>query len=127
MEEKELSPRVTKYLYLLIAFCYLACHIDIGVIAISPNQISHNLGIDTSQVGLISSAIYMGNVAGTLIGPFLYAKLRAKHVIVVASIVNAIFVSAFLLTSNFWILFGTRIVTGIAQVMFVIYFPVWID
>jgi predicted MFS family arabinose efflux permease len=127
MEDKDLSPRVTRYLYLLISFCYLSCNIDVGIFAISPNQISYNLGIDISMVGLLSSAIYMGNVAGTLIGPFLFAKMRAKHVIIAASIVNALFVSSFLVTSNFWILFSTRFITGLAKVMFVIYFPVWID
>lgn len=69
----------------------------------------------------------MGNVAGTLIGPFLFAKLPAKWIIVVASITNGILVSTFVLTSNFWIIFVTRVLAGLAQVMFIIYFPVWID
>jgi putative MFS transporter len=127
METKELSPRVTKYLYLLIAFCYLACHIDLGILAVSSDPIRHNLQITAAQMGLLASSIYLGNVAGSLIGPFLFEKLKAKHIIVVSAIMNGILVSAFNFTTNFSIILGSRVLAGLFQVMFVIYFPVWID
>jgi predicted MFS family arabinose efflux permease len=46
---------------------------------------------------------------------------------VVSAIFNGLFVGAFAFTKNFWILFVTRSFVGFFQVMFVIYFPVWID
>lgn len=46
---------------------------------------------------------------------------------VISAILNGLFVGAFAFTKNFWILFVTRAFVGFFQVMFVIYFPVWID
>jgi hypothetical protein len=46
---------------------------------------------------------------------------------VVSAILNGLFVGVFAFTKNFWILFVTRAFVGFFQVMFVIYFPVWID
>ena len=46
---------------------------------------------------------------------------------VASAILNGVFVGVFAFTKSFWILFVTRAFVGFFQVMFVIYFPVWID
>ncbi len=98
MEDNKLSPKVTKYLYLLISFCFLACHIDLGIFAVSTDVMRRYLNISASEMGLLASSIYFGNVAGSLITPFLFGKLKAKHIIVVSAIGNGILVSAFIIT-----------------------------
>lgn len=123
----DLSPKVTKYLYILIAFCYLACHIDLGILAVSTDAIRLNLNITSSQMGLLASALYLGNVLGSLLGPFIFGKIKAKNIIVISSIMNALMVAVFNFVTNYWILFSSRVLVGLFQVMFVIYFPVWID
>jgi predicted MFS family arabinose efflux permease len=78
-------------------------------------------------VGLISSSIYIGNVLGCLIFPLLLSKSTAKPVVVWASLLNALSVSVFSLTDLYWALIASRVLAGLSQVVFVIYFPVWID
>jgi MFS family permease len=78
-------------------------------------------------MGLLASSIYFGNVTGSLLTPFIFGKLKAKHIIVVSAIMNGILVSAFNFTTNYWIIFTTRFLAGLFQVVFVVYFPVWID
>ena len=78
-------------------------------------------------MGLISSSIYIGNVLGCLIFPLLLSKSTAKPVVVWASLLNALSVGVFSLTDLYWALIASRVLAGLSQVVFVIYFPVWID
>jgi predicted MFS family arabinose efflux permease len=103
------------------------CHLDNGILAVSNETIKKDLGIEESDMGLLQSGLYVGNVIGSILSPVLFAKMQAKNIIVGSSILNALFVGVFAFTKNFWILFATRSFVGFFQVMFVIYFPVWID
>lgn len=78
-------------------------------------------------MGLISSSIFFGNVLGCLLFPILLSKSNAKTLIVWASIFNALSVSVFSLTDLYWALIASRVLAGLSQVVFMIYFPVWID
>lgn len=122
-----IKPKVTFGLYLVIIFCYLVCHIDLGILAVSNDSIIKSLKINESGMGLLATGLYIGNVTGSLLCPFLFAKLNAKHILVVAAILNALTVAVFTFIDDYWIIFGSRIAVGFFQVMFVIYFPVWID
>jgi MFS family permease len=127
MGAADINPRVTLYLYLVIIFCYLFCHIDLGILAVSNDAIIKKLEITEGDMGLLATALYIGNVAGSLLCPVLFAKLKAKHVLVVSAVMNAGAVCVFTFVNNYWIIFASRLVTGLFQVPFIIYFPVWID
>lgn len=122
-----INPKVTFGLYLVTLMCYLFCHIDLGILAVSNASIIKSLDIDESAMGLLATGLYIGNVTGSLLCPFLFAHLKAKHILVTAAIFNALFVGVFTFTQDYWIVFGSRIAVGFFQVMFVIYLPVWID
>ena len=53
--------------------------------------------------------------------------MKPKTVIVAAAIFNALAVGVFSVTKSYWIIFASRALVGFFQVVFVIYFPVWID
>jgi predicted MFS family arabinose efflux permease len=76
---------------------------------------------------LISAAVYVGNVAGSLLTPKLLTVMKPKTVIVAAAILNALAVGVFSVTKSYWTIFASRALVGFFQVVFVIYFPVWID
>jgi hypothetical protein len=46
---------------------------------------------------------------------------------ITSAILNGLSVSSFAFTKNFYILIVSRVTAGFFKVMFVIYFPVWID
>jgi predicted MFS family arabinose efflux permease len=83
--------------------------------------------VSETYVGLLSAALYLGNVVGSLITPKLFTIFKAKHLIVAAAIFNALAVGVFSITTDYWIIFSSRVLVGFFQVIFVIYFPVWID
>lgn len=122
-----IKPKVTFLLYLVIVFSYLFCHIDLGILAVSNDAIIKTLDINESGMGLLATGLYVGNVAGSLLCPFLFSKLKAKHILVTAAVLNAAFVAVFTFVTDYWIIFGSRVAVGFFQVMFIIYFPVWID
>ena len=50
---KEQKPGVTFGLYLIIILCYMICHIDNGILAVSNETIKKDLGIEESDMGLL--------------------------------------------------------------------------
>lgn len=123
-----MDPRVTKYLYLVTLFTYLFCHIDIGVLAASNEAAKKYLGdISDSDIGLVATALYIGNVIGSLLCPSLFANMKAKHILIISAVMNGLCCGIFVLISNFWIVFVSRVLVGFFEVMFIIYIPVWID
>lgn len=52
--------------------CYYFSHIDLGVMGVSNENIQKYLGISESDVGLLATSLYIGNVAGSLICPLLF-------------------------------------------------------
>ena len=111
----------------MIVFCYIFCHIDNGILAVCNESLGKDLGVSDSDVGLISAAVYVGNVVGSLLTPKLLTLMKPKTAIVGAAILNSLAVGVFSITKNYWIIFASRALVGFFQVVFVIYFPVWID
>jgi len=125
---EELKPKVTKYLYLVTLLTYLFCHIDLGIFAVSNDAIKKLLGgISDNDMGLLASGLYFGNVVGSILCPALFANMKAKHILVIAAVMNGLCCSLFTFVTQYWILFGSRVLVGFFQVMFIIYLPVWID
>lgn len=94
--------------------------------ALCSEAIKFYFNVSESDVGLLATAAYIGNVIGTVIAPFLFAKLKAKHIIVVAAILNGLSVGAFSILENFWIIFATRILGGFFKVKIEIEFIILI-
>ena len=64
---------------------------------------------------------------GSLIAIPACAHLNIKFVIVLGLIGQGSSLLLFTLSNNFWILAASRLMTGMCQVFFAIYFPVWVD
>lgn len=108
-----INPRVTKLLYAQILLCYLVNHMDLGIISVSATEILNDLNISKSDLGLLESALYMGNIIGSFLSPLMFRKFHPKVLIVIASIANSTFLLPFTFTTNYWAIFSTRILTGV--------------
>jgi len=124
---QERKRGVTSFLYFIIVVSYIFCHIDNGILAVCNETLGKDLGVSDSMVGLLSAGLYVGNVVGSLVTPKLLTLMKPKTAIVMAAILNALAVGVFAITKDFWIIFASRVLVGFFQVVFVIYFPVWID
>ena len=58
---KERKGGVTTFLYVMILFCYIFCHIDNGILAVCNEFLGKDLVVSESDVGLLSAAVYAGN------------------------------------------------------------------
>lgn len=63
--------------------------------------------------------MYIGIIIGSLVCPFLFAKLNPKLLMMVAVVFNALAVASWAVTDNFWVLASFRIVNGIFLVSIV--------
>ena len=106
-------PAVTRLLFGAILLCYLLMHIDDGILSVASEYILHDLQITESQLGLVEAAMYVGILAGSLVAPFMFAKVSPKAIIIVSVICNAASVGSWALTGNYLILAGTRILNGV--------------
>lgn len=112
------SLNVTRLLYGAILLCYLLMHIDDGVLSVASERILRDLQISESQLGMVEAAMYVGIIAGSLVAPFLFAKVSAKAIIMVAVLGNAASVGSWALTGSYLLLAGARILNGIFLVSF---------
>jgi len=125
---KHLNPKITTYLYLVILLTYLCCQIDTGIFSVANDAMIKYLGdISASDMGLLATGLYIGNVIGAVFCPVLFSSLKAKHILVVSAIMNGILVSIFAFINDYWMVFASRVLVGVFEVMFEIYFPVWVD
>jgi hypothetical protein len=53
----------------------MICHIDNGILAIAKEPIMKDLNITETNMGLLTSGVYIGNVLGSMISPKLFAKI----------------------------------------------------
>ncbi len=72
MAEVKKSLKTTKCLFVNMILCYYFSHIDLGIMGVSNENIQKYLNISESDVGLLATSLYIGNVAGSLICPLLF-------------------------------------------------------
>lgn len=97
--------------------CSLFSRADPGIFAVSGLDIQKEYDIKESDFGLLLSALYIGNIIGTLICPFIFRRVHVRYIIFGAITLNAAFTIVFPLTSNYVGLFISRILVGVFQVM----------
>lgn len=86
-------------LYSHLILCYYFSHIDLGVLAVSGDNIKTYLTISDSELGLLATGTYIGNVAGSLILPVLFQYVKkTKYLILGATLLNAFSVCLFAFT-----------------------------
>ena len=51
---------------------------DLGIIAVSASEILNDLNISKSDLGLLESALYIGNIIGSFLSPLMFRKFHPK-------------------------------------------------
>ena len=118
---------LTTTLYVLMLLCFLFTHMDVGITAGSSTDIAKHFNITETQVGLIASSLSIGNVIGTFIAPSVFGKLRAKHIVLLAVVLNSVSIAGVAFTDNFDLMVISRGLAGLFKVAFTAYFPIFID
>ena len=71
--------------------------------------------------------IFVGQSVGSFLASPVLQKINAKYVLTFALFVDIVTLIGFCLFEVYWILAVLRVFTGVMQVMFTIYLPVWAD
>ena len=120
------SKRTVIFICLVIVATLSSC--DGGII---PQQnIRINEDFDTNgehQVGLFGSIDYIGRVIGAIIFTIIMGKMNRKMMLVVTLIFKGITLFIPIFTINYYINIVARCLSGLSQVFYPTYLPVWCD
>jgi predicted MFS family arabinose efflux permease len=119
------NARNTIYICLILVSAFSSC--DGGVIPQQTEKIKENFGGGDSRVGLFGSIDYIGRVIGALILAVIMGKMNRKMLLVSSLIFKAITLMIALLTDNFYVNTIARAASGLSQVFYTTYLPVWCD
>ena len=132
------KARITIYIILVLISTFSSCDggiipqqtkgikLDFENIEISENSTETD-NIEDSKVGFFGSSDYIGRVFGALIFTVIMGKYNRKILLVSTLIFKALTLIIALFTKSFYINVIARILSGISQVFFTTYFPVWCD
>lgn len=116
--------RIVIYLCLVFISGFSAC--DGGILPQQVDNIQKDFGSDSaSTVGLFGSIDYIGRVVGASIFASIMGKINRKMLLVAALVFKALTLLIALFTPNMYVNIGSRCLSGISQVFFTSYFPVW--
>ena len=98
-----------------------------GILPAGSLKIKAELGLDNARFGALGSFVYLGQTIGSALATLLLQWCHPKHVLVVCLTLNVGTLILFTQTTSYFVLVACRILTGLFQVYFCIYLPVWAD
>jgi predicted MFS family arabinose efflux permease len=100
-------------------------NVDMGIMAAGTTSIQTDLKMDKGQYGTLGSVVYFGQILGSVGAAGLLAKNNAKYILIWCLILNLGALNLFTMTKTYWVLVLSRGLTGLFQISFAIFMPVW--
>ena len=120
------GARITIYICLVFVSGFSAC--DGGILPQQVDNIQQDFGSNSaSTVGLFGSIDYIGRVVGALFFAAIMGKMNRKMLLVGTLIFKALTLLIALVTPNKTVNIICRCLSGISQVFYTTYLPVWCD
>lgn len=123
MFEQKIIVRLVYALFLANLFF----NVDMGILPAGSTAIKKELNLDNAQFGSLGSVVYFGQTLGAALSSLVLRSCNTKYVLVVCITLNIISLIVFTLTTMFPVLMVCRMLTGVFQIFFGIYQPVWAD
>ena len=102
-------------------------NIDMGILPAGSIKIKQDLALDNAMFGTLGSVVYFGQMVGSILSSFIMRQYNPKFILVPGMTLNIGCLVVFTLTTNYSLLLLCRIMTGVFQIFFGIYMPVWAD
>ena len=102
-------------------------NVDMGILPAGSTAIKKDFKLDNAQFGSLGSVVYFGQTLGSALSSVVLRSCNPKYVLIVCITLNIISLIVFTLTDIFPILMVCRMLTGVFQIFFGIYQPVWAD
>jgi len=105
----------------------LVLFFDNGIPPAISVKFKQELNLGDGKFGMLGSMIFVGQCIGSFLSSPILQKINAKYVLIFALTVDIVTLTGFCLFDSFVIMAGLRVATGIMQVFFTVYLPVWAD
>ena len=121
------NPKIVK-LFLIVQFsANLFINLDMGILPACTVIMKEELKLDNTWFGFLGSVVYLGQVVGSAIASMVLGKTNPKIFLSICLFLNIATLFIFTFTDIYVILAICRMCTGLFQVSFCIYMPVWAD
>ena len=98
-----------------------------GILPAGSTKIKEELGIENISFGFLGSIVYMGQMIGSILATEILEKFNPKLILGTCLFLNIGTLILFTKSQDYIVLIICRLCTGLFQVFFCIYFPVWAD
>lgn len=128
IDEIEVNNKMRNIIFTCLALIATLSSCDGGIVPQQNSNIQEDFGGDGEQrVGLFGSIDYIGRVVGALIFTFIMGKMNRKYLIISTLLFKSVTLFVPLITVNYIINDIARCLSGLSQVFYPTYFPVWCD
>ena len=115
-------------MFIMVQFsANLFVNIDMGILPACTVIIMKELQLDKTWFGFLGSVVYLGQVIGSAIASGVLQKCNPKVFLSTCLFLNIITLFLFTMTDIYPLMAFCRMLTGLLQVSFAIYMPVWAD
>ena len=98
-----------------------------GILPAASVFIKEELDIENAKFGALGSVVYFGQTLGSVLASGVLQKYNPKNVLGLCLFLNIGTLIIFTVSELYAVLLLCRMFTGLFQVFFCIYFPVWAD
>ena len=130
-EENEIIINNKKRIIIFIILFIIATlsSLDGGIVPQQNENIKKDFGGDNEdKVGLFGSIDYIGRVVGSIIYTLIMGRMNRKIILVITLIFKSItLIIPLIVKNNYEINLIARALSGLSQVFYPIYLPVWCD
>lgn len=123
----EFTPKTVKIFMLVQFFVNLLINVDMGILPAGAVNIKKEKDLDNMWFGFLGSVVYLGQVIGSALASGLMNKHNPKIVLSLCLFINMISLIVFCFVDVYVVLVICRVCTGLFQIPFAIYTPVWAD
>jgi len=102
-------------------------NIDHGAVPAALSDISQDLNIVDTGMGLLGSLVFFGLVVGSVTASVVLGRFQYKNILITSLLANAISLWLFTAKSSYYYMCLARFITGYSQIFLTIYIPLYID
>ena len=122
-----LSRRIRWFLFSILIYLTLVMELDQGILSSSTDALAKDIDLNSNELGGLGSMVFLGKSLGCLLFFSLINKLNRKYMLLITTFFLILSLILTTQTKNLTLLYFSRIIAGLTQSYFGIYFPVWAD
>lgn len=127
VKDLDFSPSMVALVFAYIFFLDVLINVDHGAVPAALSDISEDLGMDETKMGVMGSMVFFGLFIGSISASFILYVFQHKTIIWMSLCLNGASLWIFTMESNFIYMCISRILTGFSQIFITIYIPIYID